>query len=61
MKIDDLQNTINEVDNIINRSHTLNGQILSIRMNENNYICQGCGGMNLIDEPTFISCNDCHS
>jgi DNA-directed RNA polymerase subunit RPC12/RpoP len=50
-----------EVDNNINRSQTLNGQITSIQNINTSYICQGCGGINLKDEIKFISCNECHS
>jgi hypothetical protein len=50
-----------EIDNSINRTHTLYGQIKSLENNNNNYTCQGCGGINLTDQINFISCNDCHS
>lgn len=61
IKIADLENVNDEIDTIVNKCHTLYGQITSIEKNNNNYICQGCGGTDLTDETTFISCNNCHS
>jgi len=61
IKIDDLENVRNEVDNTINRCHTHKGQIISIEKNNSQYTCQGCGGVNVIHETNVISCNDCHS
>jgi hypothetical protein len=43
IKIDELQNVMTEIDNSINRTHTLYGQIKSLENNNNNYTCQGCG------------------
>ncbi|CAF4042925.1 unnamed protein product [Adineta steineri] len=61
IKIEDLQETVNEVDNNINRCHTLQGKIISIEKNKDQFACQGCGGFNMIETANIITCNDCHS
>ncbi|CAF1286516.1 unnamed protein product [Rotaria sp. Silwood1] len=60
IKIDELENVVNEVDSTINRSHIEKGRIISIEKNDNNYACQGCGGLNISDAGRVISCNDCN-
>jgi hypothetical protein len=52
---------ITEIDNTLNQIRTDTGEIISIQSNNSNYICQGCGGHNIIEEATIIKCNDCHS
>ncbi|CAM4988653.1 unnamed protein product [Rotaria socialis] len=59
--IDDLPNVIDEVDSTIHRYKTEKGKIVSILKNDNHYICQCCGGINIIDQADVISCNNCHS
>ncbi|CAF4917019.1 unnamed protein product [Rotaria socialis] len=59
--IDDLPNVIDEVDSTIHRYKTEKGKIVSILKNDNHYICQCCGGINIIDQAGVVSCNDCHS
>ncbi|CAF1269432.1 unnamed protein product [Adineta steineri] len=61
IKIEDLQETVNELDNNINRCHTLQGKIISIEKNNDQFACQGCGGFNMIETANIITCNDCHS
>ncbi|CAF1281335.1 unnamed protein product, partial [Adineta steineri] len=61
IKIEDLQETVNEVDNNINRCHTLQGKIISIEKNNDQFACHGCGGLNIIETSNIIAYNDCHS
>ncbi|CAF4077371.1 unnamed protein product [Adineta steineri] len=61
IKIEDLQETVNEVDNNINRCHTLQGKIISIEKNNDQFACQGCGGLNITETSNIIACSDCHS
>jgi DNA-directed RNA polymerase subunit RPC12/RpoP len=55
------KNVIREVDSTKNSCRTNKGQIISIQEIDNHYKCQGCGGSNITDAGTVISCNDCHT
>ncbi|CAF4240322.1 unnamed protein product [Adineta steineri] len=61
IKIEDLQETVNEIDNNIDRCQTLRGKIMSIEKNNDQFACQGCGGLNITETSNIIACNDCHS
>ncbi|CAF4202559.1 unnamed protein product, partial [Adineta steineri] len=61
IKIEDLQQTVNETDNNIDRCQTLRGKIMSIEKNNDQFACQGCGGLNITETSNIIACNDCHS
>jgi DNA-directed RNA polymerase subunit RPC12/RpoP len=52
---------ITEIDNTLNQTRSDKGQIISIQAKNNDYICQGCGSHNIIEDATVITCNDCHS
>lgn len=34
---------------------------MSIKKTNKQYLCQGCGGNNIIDKDNVVSCNDCHA
>ncbi|CAF1231727.1 unnamed protein product [Adineta ricciae] len=59
LKIDDLCDVVEEVGHHGNLSKANKGQIVSVESINDEYKCQGCGGMNITETENLFSCNDC--
>ncbi|CAF1487643.1 unnamed protein product [Adineta ricciae] len=61
IKIDDLREVIEQIDNNLNSYKSDKGQIVFVEPLDNQYKCQGCGDTNFSENENTISCNDCRS
>ncbi|CAF1534971.1 unnamed protein product, partial [Adineta ricciae] len=61
IKIGDLGEVIEQIDNNLNSYKSDKGQIVFVESLDNQYKCQGCGGTNFSENENTISCNDCRS